>query len=59
VNGWLKCYAPLYPLSIIIALSYQLDSTKTYFFREYICKKLQRPASVMEQIFLYGSGGIN
>jgi hypothetical protein len=40
-------------------LSYQLDGTKTYFFREYICKKLQRPASVMEQIFLYGSGGIN
>ena len=26
VNGQLKGYAPLYPLSIIIALSYQLDS---------------------------------
>ena len=26
VNGLLKGYAPLYPLTIIIALSYQLDS---------------------------------
>ena len=26
VNGQLQGYAPLYPLSIIIALSYQLDS---------------------------------
>lgn len=28
VNGQLKRYAPLYPHSIIIALSYQLDSTE-------------------------------
>ncbi len=59
VNGLLKGYAPLYPLSIIIALSYQLDSMEAYFFRKYICQELQRPASVMEQIFLYGSGSIN
>ena len=59
VNGQLKGYAPLYPLSIIIALSYQLDSMEAYFFRKYICQELQRPASVMEQIFLYGSGSIN
>ena len=59
VNGQLKGYAPLYPLSIIIALSYQLDSTEAHLFRKYICQELQRPASVMEQIFLYGSGSIN
>lgn len=59
VNGRLRGYAPLYPLSIIIALSYQLDSMEAYFFRKYICQELQRPASVMEQIFLYGSGSIN
>ena len=59
VNGHLQGYDPLYPLSIIIALSYQLDSMEAYFFRKYICQELQRPASVMEQIFLYGSGSIN
>ena len=59
VNGRLRGYAPLYPLTIIIALSYQLDSMEAHFFRKYICQELQRPASVMEQIFLYGSGSIN
>ena len=59
VNGHLRGYAPLYPLSIIIALSYQLDSMEAYFFRKYICRELQRPISVREQIFLYGSGSIN
>ncbi|ETK06713.1 hypothetical protein T229_00275, partial [Tannerella sp. oral taxon BU063 isolate Cell 5] len=59
VNGRRRGYVPLYPLSIIIALSYQLDSMEAYFFRKYICQELQRPASVMEQIFLYGSGSIN
>ena len=59
VNGQLKGYASLYPLSIIIALSYQLDSTEAHLFREYICQELQRPVPMMEQIFLYGSGSIN
>ena len=59
VNGQLKGYAPLYPLSIIIALSYQLNSMEARLFRKHICQELQRPASVMEQIFLYGSGSIN
>ena len=59
VNWLLKGYTPLYPLTIIIALSYQLNSMEAYFFRKYICQELQRPASVMEQIFLYGSGSIN
>ena len=59
VNGLLKGYAPLYPLSIIIALSYQLDSMEAHLFRKHICRELQRPSPVMEQIFLYGSGSIN
>ena len=59
VNGLLKGYAPLYPLTIIIALSYQLDSMEAHLFRKYICRELQRPIPVREQIFLYGSGSIN
>ena len=59
VNGQLKGYAPLYPHSIIIALSYQLDSTEAHLSWKYICQELQRPASVMKQIFLSGSGSIN
>ena len=59
VNGRLRGYAPLYPLTIIIALSYQLNSMEARLFRKHICQELQRPASVMEQIFLYGSGSIN
>lgn len=59
VNGQLKGYAPLYPLTIIITLSYQLDSMEAYFFRKYICQELQRPASVMGQIYLHGNGSIN
>jgi len=59
VNEQLKGYTPLYPLTTIIALSYQLDSTEAHLFREYICQELQRPVPMMEQIFLYGSGSIN
>ena len=59
VNGLLKGYAPLYPLSIIIALSYQLDSTEVHLFRKYICRELQHPTPMVKQIFLYGSGSIN
>ncbi|ETD28213.1 hypothetical protein [Prevotella nigrescens] len=59
VNGRLRGYALLYPLTIIIALSYQLDSTEVHLFRKYICRELQRPIPVREQIFLYGSGSIN
>lgn len=59
VNGQLKGYAPLYPLSIIIALSYQLDSTEAHLFRNYICQELQHPTPMVKQIFLYGSGSIN
>lgn len=52
INGPLKGYAPLYPLSIIIALSFQLDNTEAHLFRKYICQKLQKPASIITPIFL-------
>ena len=52
VNGQLRGYAPLYPLSIIIALSYQLDSTEAYLFRKYICREIHRPANIITPIFL-------
>ena len=59
VNGLLKGYAPLYPLSIIIALSFQLDSTEAHLFRKHLCRELQRPLPVVEQIYLHCSGSIN
>ncbi|KGI21505.1 hypothetical protein [Hoylesella timonensis] len=55
INGPLKGYAPLYPLSIIIALSFQLDNTEAHLFRKYICQKLQKPASIITPIFLIGN----
>ena len=54
-NEQLKGYAPLYPLPIIIALSFQLDSTEANLFRKYLCERLQKPASVITPIFLLGS----
>ena len=59
MNGRRRGYAPLYPLSIIIALSYQLDSMEAHLFRNYICQELQHPTPMVEQIFLYGGGSIN
>ena len=58
-NGLLKGYASLYPLSIIIALSYQLDSTEAHLFRNYICQELQHPTPMVEQIYLHCNGSIN
>ena len=43
VNGRPRGYAPLYPLSSIIALSYQLDSTEVHLFRKYICQEIEHP----------------
>ena len=54
-NEQLKGYAPLYPLPVIIALSFQLDSTEAHLFRKYLCERLQKPASVITPIFLLGS----
>ena len=59
VNGRLRGYAPLYPLTIIIALSYQLDSAEAHLFRKHICRELHRSAPVMEQIYLHCDGSIN
>lgn len=59
VNGRLRGYALLYPLTIIIVLSYQLDSAEAHLFRKHICRELQRSASVMEQIYLHCNGSIN
>ena len=52
INGQLKGYAPLYPLPVIIVLSFLLDSTEAHLFREYLCERLQKPASVITPIFL-------
>ena len=54
VNGHLRGYALLYPLSIIIALSYQLDSMEAHFFRKHVCQRLQKPTSIITPIFLIG-----
>ena len=59
VNGQLQGYALLYPLTTIIALSYQLDSMEAHLFRKYICRELQRPVPVREQIYLNCNGSIN
>ena len=55
INGQLKGYAPLYPLPVIIVLSFQLDNTEAHLFRKYICQKLQKPASIITPIFLLGN----
>ena len=54
-NEQLKGYAPLYPLPVIIVLSFQLDSTEAHLFRKYLCERLQKPASVINPIFLLGN----
>jgi len=59
VNGHLRGYVLLYPLTIIIALSYQLDSMEAHLFRKHICRELQRPLPVVEQIYLHCSDSIN
>ena len=59
VNGQPRGYAPLYPLPIIIALSYQLDSMEAHLFRKHLCRELQRPLPVVEQIYLHCSDSIN
>ena len=55
INGQLKGYAPLYPLPVIIVLSFLLDSTEAHLFRKYLCERLLKPASVITPIFLLGS----
>ena len=55
INGPLKGYAPLYPLPVIIALFFLLDSIEAYLFRNYICHKVQRPLATITSIFLIGN----
>ena len=47
-------YAPLYPLSAIIALSFLLDSTEAHLFKRYACRKVQQQAATITPIFLFG-----
>ena len=54
-NEQLKGSAPLYPLPVIIPLSFQLDSTEAHLFRKYLCERLQKSASVITPIFLLGN----
>ena len=52
INGQRKGYTPLYPLSVIIALSVLLDSTEAHLFRKYISRRLQTEAAIVTPIFL-------
>ena len=52
INGQLKGYAPLYPLPVIIVLSFLLDSTEAHLFRKYISRRLQTEAAIVTPIFL-------
>ena len=54
VNGRPKGYAPLYPLSAIIALAFLLDSMEAHLFRKYVCYKVQQPVTSITPIFLFG-----
>ena len=54
VNGHLRGYALLYPLTIIITLSYQLDSMEAHLFRKHVCQRLLKPTSIITPIFLIG-----
>ena len=54
VNGQPRGYAPLYPLSTIIALSFLLDSTEAYLFRKYIYREIHRPTNIITPIILIG-----
>ena len=52
INGQRKGYTPLYPLSVIIALSFLLDSTEAHLFRKYISRRLHTEAAIVTPIFL-------
>ncbi|MDU2114564.1 MAG: hypothetical protein E7E95_09135 [Prevotella bivia] len=51
-KGKTVSYSPLYPLPIIIALSFLLDSTEAHLFRMYISRRLQTEAAIVTPIFL-------
>ena len=55
INEQLKGYAPLYPLPVIIALSFLLDSMEAHLFRKYISRRLQTESIIVTPIFLLGN----
>ena len=55
ISGQLKGCAPLYPLPVIIALSFLLDSTEVHLFRKYVCRTLQKLTITVMPIFLVGN----
>ena len=55
INGQLKGYAPLYPLPVIIVLSFLLDSMEAHLFRKYISRNLQTESAIVTPIFLLGN----
>lgn len=54
-KGEIVGYSPLYPLPIIIALSFQLDNMEAHLFRKYISRRLQTEAAIVTPIFLLGN----
>ncbi|WP_234396412.1 hypothetical protein [Prevotella dentasini] len=55
INEQLKGYAPLYPLPVIIALSFLLDSMEAHLFRKYISRRLQTESIIVTPVFLLGN----
>lgn len=51
-----ESYAPLYPLPIIIALSFHLNSVEASMFRKYLCQRLQSSAPTFIPIIVDTSG---
>ena len=51
-----ESYAPLCSLSIIIALSFHLDSVEAGMFRKYLCQRLQSPAPTFIPIIVDTGG---
>ena len=51
-KGKTVSYSPFYPLLIIIALSFLLNSMEAHLFRMYISRRLQTEAVIVTPIFL-------
>ena len=52
-KGKTVSYSPFYPLLIIIALSFLLNSMEAHLFRMYISRRLQTEAVIVTPIFLF------
>ena len=51
-KGKTVSYSPFYPLLIIIALSFLLNSMEAHLFRMYISRRLQTETAIVTPIFL-------